>query len=79
VQTTQDKQQQQQQQPSSLHKNPPPKPKNNKTKLPFLDPLEPCQKLHPREAQRSFVHEKNKLQKHQKGENLGKEVKFYNK
>jgi hypothetical protein len=54
VQTTQDKQQQ----PSSLHKNSPRKPKNNETKLPFLDALEPSQKLHPREAQPSFVHEK---------------------
>jgi hypothetical protein len=73
VQTTQDKKQQQ---PYSLHKNHPPKPKNNKTKLPFLDPLEPSQKLHPREAQTSFVHEKKKLQKHQKGEDLGKGVSF---
>jgi len=55
VQATQYKKQQQ---PYSLHKNHPPKPKNNKTELPFLDPLEPSQKLHPREAQPSFVQEK---------------------
>jgi hypothetical protein len=69
VQTTQDKQQQQ---PSSLHKNPPPKPKNNKTELPFLDPLEPSQKLHPGEAQPSFVHEKKNSKNTKKEKTWGR-------
>ncbi len=76
VQTTQDKQQQQ---PSSLHKKTPPKPENNKTKLPSLYPLEPSQKLHPREAQRSFVHGKKKTPKTPKWRKLGEGGKFHNK
>jgi hypothetical protein len=55
-----------------------PNQKNNKTKLPFLDPLEPSQKLHPREAQTSFVHEK-KTPKTPKRRRLGEGGKFYNK